>query len=312
MTAQARQSPISGPFEDTSQAQARAGKDFVDHAVVFGEDNHLVGVVSTPETAAIGQRPGVIFVNAGLDHRVGPRGLYVALSRRIAALGFPSIRFDQAGMGESRHPSDPMKTDDDSAAPSDCLAAAERLGEISGCQRFVVCALCSGTHDAHRLAMADTRVVGMILFDGYAYPTARFRRTYYRQRILSIRRWLNLFRAIGRHMMGRSPAGRSGINAADGVTFFELPSRERMARDLQHLAERDVHLFHAYSGGARDEYNYPSQLRDAFADVVLDERLEEHYVPAADHTFSRDSDRRVVFERIERWLGRLFMDDVRS
>jgi hypothetical protein len=47
--------------------------------------------------------PAVMFVllNAGAVHRQGPFRLYVHLARRLAALGFSCVRFDQPGIGDS-------------------------------------------------------------------------------------------------------------------------------------------------------------------------------------------------------------------
>lgn len=65
----------------------------------FGRASHLVGVVGLPDTrrAAI----GVIVLNAGLVHRVGPFRLHVELTRRINATGYATLRFDLSTLGDS-------------------------------------------------------------------------------------------------------------------------------------------------------------------------------------------------------------------
>jgi len=279
----------------------------MDTAITFGSDNQLVGIVSRPDLerrVEVGA-PGIVFLNAGIDHRVGPRGLYVALSRWFVEAGYPTIRFDYGGLGESRSAARAGQDDTVDAAVSECSAAATRLGQQSGCERFVVCGLCSGAHDAYRMAMQDERVVGMILIDGYAYPTARFRRIYYLQRILSPRRWRNLFRRIAARLGRR--AGSLGdapvMDAVDDLTFSDLPSRDQLAADLRRLVARRVKLCFVYSGGARDEYNYQSQFADAFPDVDFGDCLQEHFMPAADHTISRVSDRRELIDKLLGWIG---------
>ena len=72
-----------------------------ERAVVFGPDQTLVGIVTSPEHAPAGGTRAVIMANIGLHHRVGPYRLYVDLARRLAARGLVALRFDLSGLGDS-------------------------------------------------------------------------------------------------------------------------------------------------------------------------------------------------------------------
>ncbi|MEQ9321172.1 MAG: hypothetical protein RIF41_18560, partial [Polyangiaceae bacterium] len=71
-----------------------------EHALRFGEGGGLLGLVTVPEEQRDGS-PGVLILNAGLLHRVGPCRMGVDLARRSARLGAPTLRFDSSGLGDS-------------------------------------------------------------------------------------------------------------------------------------------------------------------------------------------------------------------
>ena len=62
-----------------------------DEVFDVGNDRELVSILTRPDGGA-GDRPAVIFLNAGVLHRVGPHRLHVTLARRLAARGLPALR----------------------------------------------------------------------------------------------------------------------------------------------------------------------------------------------------------------------------
>ena len=73
-----------------------------EEAVIFGENHSLDGIITNPAAAGpIDSSPGVILLNSGLVHRVGPNRVYVKLARRLAGLGLTVLRFDYSGVGDS-------------------------------------------------------------------------------------------------------------------------------------------------------------------------------------------------------------------
>src|SRR5690606_33422878 len=75
-------------------------QSFREVAQDLGPDRDLVAIRTAPETgrAAI----GVVLLNAGVVHRVGPHRLNVSLARRLAGVGLTSWRVDLSGIGDSR------------------------------------------------------------------------------------------------------------------------------------------------------------------------------------------------------------------
>src|SRR5215475_3162536 len=81
-----------------------------DEAVRLAPEGQLVGILSHPAanplTSTGSPAPGVIILNAGVLHRVGPHRLHVLLARRLAASGFTGLRLDLGGIGDSIASSD--------------------------------------------------------------------------------------------------------------------------------------------------------------------------------------------------------------
>ena len=72
---------------------------FTEHAVTFpcaGEQ--LLGIVAAPE---LPQATGVLIVVGGPQYRVGSHRQFLLLSRALAEAGYPAMRFDFRGMGDS-------------------------------------------------------------------------------------------------------------------------------------------------------------------------------------------------------------------
>lgn len=117
----------------------------------------LRGVVTTPQSP---DELGVVLLNAGLVHRVGPNRLHVALARRLAEAGHVVLRFDHAGIGDS-----PPRTDGrpfEEAAPREVSEAIDHLERTTPARRFVLAGICSGAMMALRAGSRDARVVAVL------------------------------------------------------------------------------------------------------------------------------------------------------
>ena len=58
-------------------------------SVLFGNPKTLVGVVTDPDSAPNGL--GLLFLNAGYTHRVGPQRVYTRLARELSKLGLVEL-----------------------------------------------------------------------------------------------------------------------------------------------------------------------------------------------------------------------------
>lgn len=143
-----------------------------ERVVKFGPQGILLGIETLPDgLASDSVLPAVILLNAGVVHRVGPHRMTVNLARRLAGAGFPALRYDRSGLGDSVPRSRGTAT---GAAIADAQAAMDFLDKGSRLGRFVLGGLCSGADNSVRVALVDKRVVGIILLDPFGYRTLRF------------------------------------------------------------------------------------------------------------------------------------------
>jgi alpha/beta superfamily hydrolase len=143
------------------------GTQVEETAVRFGPGAGLFGIVAAPagrmSTAApVGSR-GVILLNSGAQHHVGPCRLYVALARHLARRGHVVLRMDIAGIGASP----PRAGAEENIvyppqATQDVLAAIKYLREHWHCQDVRASGLCSGAYHAFKAAAASLPLNGIV------------------------------------------------------------------------------------------------------------------------------------------------------
>ena len=271
----------------------------------FGPGNGLVGVLATAAPPAA-EREGdlaVLFVNAGILHRVGPNRIHVRLARTLARGGIPSLRMDLPGIGDSRTPWPgvaPM--DQNQLAIREALDLLGRLGVAS---RVVVFGLCSGAGDAFRAACVDARVVGVCLVDPPRLFATR------KSVALRVLRWLVRPRAWLRLLSGRyrileQLRARRGAGPAEAVgppppSAAEV--RAAVEAGFRAMAERGVRVCHVVTGDQRETYNYRRQLLDTFPDVGLEATARLELFAEAQHTFPSEASRRRLEATVVDWVA---------
>ena len=313
----------SGSYSERDRVIRRAALHETAHA--FGQDDALIGIIhhaAHADDSAASQHlsdapglPGVIILNAGIDSRIGPKRLYVGMARWLASSGLNVIRFDYGGLGESRksvytaddtHRQDFANVDE---ALVEARLAMDFLHQQTGVERFIVVGLCSGADDAHRLALLDPRICGVVLIDGYGYRNWRFWLEHYSIRLFSGRRWANFFQRKfpGLFGKGQNLVVDADAQAREDVWFYAMPKREQMQAQLETLMARGVKLLYIYSGETHEYYNHKNQFRQAFSDIDFGEQLVEHFIPQADHTFTRAADRIELLKHMQRWADAYFL-----
>lgn len=248
------------------------------------------------EAAVVAGLPRVIFLNAGVLHRVGPHRLHVILARILATRGFSSLRLDLSGIGDS-HPLPDALTFRESAVV-DTRAAMDQVGTTEGTARFILFGLCSGAENALATARQDERVVGLVLIDPPCYATFR---SYLRKAMDRIRgsasapvtaRW------IVRVLSRRFSASRNEAQGARNASAVEY------GRSLHALLERGVRIMCVYSGANADRYNHKDQLFERFPQ--LRGRMAVAHFPAANHVFTERAAREKLLDSLTGWFDEQF------
>lgn len=279
-----------------------------ERAVRIGEPHPLIGILSEPVQEPSPGAPAFLILNAGIVHRVGPSRVGVLLARALADAGFPALRFDFSGIGDSRHRPDVRSFDDRTVA--EVREAMDEMEELTGSSRFVTLGLCSGADAAFAAALEDRRIVGLVSLDGHSYRTWRYWAHRYGQHLLRGRSWLNLLtgrtyvgpfvRGLGRRLSGLAEDEDDGT---DEVELFRqsFPPRPVVTEGYRALAGRGVRILQLFTGGIAGRYNYAEQFRDAFRSVDFRGRLRLEYRPHADHTFTDPVERRALIDSVRGW-----------
>ncbi len=265
----------------------------------FGNNHSLLGITTDPEPDDYDETlPAVILVNAGLLHHVGQNRLNVTLARRLAKKGFLAFRFDFSGQGDSeiQDSSAPVRerSIDEIKQVLDYLQASRNISD------FVVIGLCTGADNAHRGAVADKRIRGAVMLDGYSYITYRYLINRFRHKLFSPTHWKNFIKnrisgTFTRKKLTREETAEARAN------FWILPKRSKAARDYAVLVDREVRLLQVYSG-SNLAYNYEKQFADAFKEINFSNLLKVCYIEQADHTYSILEDRNHLISIIVDWL----------
>lgn len=250
------------------------------------------GILARPELAC--RKTGFVLINSGLLHRVGPFRLYVDIARSLARAGFPSIRLDQSGKGDSNALPGTSLLD---ATVTNLTAAVKLLEYETGADRCVIGGLCSGADDALQAASEIDRLSGIFMFDGYVPKTARFYVHRYGPKLFSAQAWLERLRKTSRTGSVEQP----GIgNMRNWGTRGEMTLRYR------NLVQSGVRLLAIYSGWSGNNCEYRSQLTKAIGHPRAAALVSEHHFKEATHLFHLSSHRRAAAHCLTGWAHRSF------
>ena len=279
--------------------------NFTEAALVFpvaGE--RLLGIVARPDSP---RDCAVLLVVGGPQYRVGSHRQFLLLSRRLAAAGYPVMRFDYRGMGDS---GGAVRSFD--AVGEDIGAAIDAFLEACpGVRRIVLWGLCDAASAAllHVQASRDPRIAGLVLLNPWVRSEASLAQThikhYYGQRLLQRAFWVKL-------LSGKMQIVRSLRGLLDNAMLARGTDSPRQSRSFQDLMAEgwrqfDGEVLLILSGQdytAKEFLEYVAS--DAAWSGVLDSRkLSRVDVADADHTFSSEELRSRVENETLKWLATL-------
>jgi hypothetical protein len=270
-----------------------------EEVVTFGPEGILVGILTEPDEGGAAGHLAVVMSNVGLNHRVGPSRAWVDIARRLAGQGIASLRFDASGLGDSAPRED--RLGDIERSILDLEDAVAWLATERQVQRVVLLSMCSGTDNAHVVAVRDRRVVGAVFIEGYAYATP-VSTVYWRVlRYADPFRWRRAMRrrfpeAFGLHRDLRGEA----VGWIDEIFHREYPTREKFETDLATMVDRGVRLLFVYT--QQITYLYKRQFWDWLRRKDWGGQVAVEYYPRADHVFRFQVDRETMMAHVTRWV----------
>lgn len=287
-----------------------------ERALLLERNGSLVGIVTDPVYSPDSDdKPAVIFLNAGMLHRVGPNRIYVNLARKIAEAGFTALRFDLSGIGDSiaRLDSIPFRE----SALSETQEAMTYLQSRKNIDRFILLGICSGADAAFNIACADERVVGVVLINGYYLPDdvimdlmhriqAGTRERYYRRRLFDLRSW---WRVVTRRSDVRS------IRAAVAGKIRNLFSRRvdvthgtEHSLEWRRLTERGCQALLVYTEGSTALDSFNLTIKKGIEALSESGKVAVEIVNDADHVFTLIWSQERLMDLAMSWMS----DDLRA
>ncbi|MGJ7493846.1 hypothetical protein ACSFA8_02125 [Variovorax sp. RT4R15] len=272
--------------------------------VLFGPDRSLVGVVSTPDAEGKMAPVACLMLNMGANYRVGPHRINVKLARQMAGHGISSIRFDLAGLGDSGQPSGAGHFMQQVVL--DVQAAMNLVETMLGIRRFIVIGLCSGSTNGMATAMVDPRIVGILMFDGYAFPGRRSQLELALHRALAVP---TNPAVIGKTMrwLKRKFSAKAAAARAPADLFAPVPrevTEEIFHRSMTQLVGRGVALFFLYTGTMHVRDHGRDQL-GRFAAEPYAQRIEYRFMGEIDHGLTSLASQRIFMGVVCEWALRV-------
>ncbi|QDL36593.1 hydrolase 1, exosortase A system-associated [Rhodoferax sediminis] len=279
--------------------------NYTEEATLFAcEGDTLVGILSRPE---LPEQTGVVVIVGGPQYRAGSHRQFVLLSRALAAAGYPVLRFDYRGMGDSTG-----TQRDFEAVSADIAAAIEALKQrVPAVRQVALWGLCDGASAAllYWHETSDPRISGLCLLNPWVRSEASLARTqvkhYYRQRLMQKEFWLKLMR--GRVALGAVSGLIQKIQLAN-TTADKRASKTRQALFQHRMAAAwhgfNGHLLLLLSG---DDYTAKEFVEYAGADPVW-KNYQNHAgllcreIDGADHTCSTPNASEMVETYTLAWL----------
>jgi uncharacterized protein len=238
---------------------------------------------------------GVVVIVGGPQYRAGSHRQFVLLARAIAEAGYPVLRFDYRGMGDSTgEQRDFLQVTPDIAAAMDTLQR-----KVPSVERVVLWGLCDAAsaallycHDTQ-----DSRVRGLCLLNPWVRSEVSLARAhvkhYYADRLKQKQFWVKLLSGqvarsaltgLARNLATAFSAGTKS-DAAGGKPF-----QDRMAAALQHF-DAPALLFLSENDYTAKEFGEYAGASQTWVNALTKPNLVRHVEPEADHTLSQRESR---------------------
>ena len=286
-----------------SFAAETTGGILTERPVVLPCETRLFGILTEPPRSAA-CRGGVILLNAGATHHVGPNRMYVTLARRWAKQGCLVLRIDLAGLGDSAAANDrPENEVYPAPAIEEVAAAVEFMRSRYGIANVTLVGLCSGAYHALRAAVAKVPVKRILMVNplnffwrqgktqndllwlGFVHNPGMYRRQVIPSRFWNklLARQVNVSRLLKLHAQyGCELLQWIGRDLARSV---HVPLPRDLGNELEDIASRGVDIALVFARGDPGI----ALLRHQAGSAVkrLDRRCRIHMIDGADHIFSQ-------------------------
>lgn len=256
----------------------------------------------------------LIVVAGGPQYRAGAHRQFVTLARKLALRGYPVLRFDLRGMGDSSgsYLGYEHSAPDIHAAVDALFAREPTLREV------VLIGECESASGILFYAWQDARVAGAVLVNPWVRTDEGraqvILKSYYLDRLRSRAFWSkvrsgefsvvgsaqSLIEVIRAYVRGKRMFARSSLGPADD-DLTGLPLPVKTATGLSRFKGRVLLLMsgHDYIAREFDEVTAASRAWDGLLDTP---RLVRTEIEGADHTFSKKAWKNAATDAVVEWM----------
>jgi alpha-beta hydrolase superfamily lysophospholipase len=278
----------------------------------------LFGIVTHPPEGEA-RRRGVILLNSGGDHHIGPRRLYVSLARDWAKHGYVVMRMDLSGLGDSAaQPGQPRNELFPSGAVDDIRVAVDYMRNRYGLRDVTLAGMCSGASHAVRAGMEGVGIdrvlaINPLVFfwqDGIDVNDVQpwevvHKPGAYLGQVRSLRAWrrllfgdVSIWRVAQIYLHRPMMALQSQLrNVARGL---HLRVKNDLGLELKVLKARGVRVVFLFSRG--DAGMRLLQLETGLSAKELGKRYTVRTIDGADHEFTRSGARAALGQALSEEL----------
>ncbi|WP_066794031.1 hydrolase 1, exosortase A system-associated [Sphingomonas soli] len=233
-------------------------------------------------------KTGLLIVSGGNEIRCGAHRGMALLGQRVAEAGYPALRFDRRGIGDSTGANGGFES-----AAEDIAAAATALRE-TGVTRIVAFGNCDAATALaffHRAAGVDSLLLAnpWTIEAADDLPPAAAIRSHYAQRLKDPKEWLRLLRGgvnIGNIIKGLAKVSRKQSQVTDGLAT-------RLGTALASAPPTRILLAKGDNTAIAFAEAYRGSAFDATRTRVSIETLDSD-----SHSFARVADKDWLFERV--------------
>ncbi|HET6384444.1 MAG TPA: alpha/beta fold hydrolase [Armatimonadota bacterium] len=272
---------------------------------------------------------GVVLLGGWSGTRVGPHGILVSMARVLAAAGFPALRFDFRGRGDS---GGEQRSAHIGTMVEDTRAAAQYLREKTGVESILLIGICAGAQVALGAAPGISALSGMALWSppplhpdpvpasdsGATAPTVRSTRSkrrlisllkVYGARLFDSRTWAKLAhgqlqpRTILRVLKGgdaRKLRGASAGSTAETDWAGPKPDERTYELALSTLTTPALFVYGGADPERQESIDYYARVGAAFV-----EHARIHVVEGSNHAFYSLAWKREVVRETLVWIQEL-------
>lgn len=266
-----------------------------------GPSSDMLGIVSLPRPGTALQPTALVVVVGGAQYRAGSHRQFVQIARHVAGAGFPALRFDFPGMGDS--PGQPLAFENTSAHIAAAIAAVFQC--CPHVKQVVLFGLCDGA-SASLLYVSNTqdkRIAGLALVNPWVRSEVSLARAqvkhYYLwrvaepafwQKLLSGRVGLQALKDLGNNIRTLRAGNRAQPSFQDTMA---LGWRRFNGPILLLLSERDL---------VAKEFVEHTQSDTRWAGLLERPGLSQMTIKGADHTCSSSTASRQTESLVLQWL----------